>query len=92
MADKRSHAEDPATLRAIPAVNGTRIGGTRKPRTRTKALSDCISYNVNDPSQVSIFRAKRGPKRRIRPEVSIRDTRPDVLKLQAIVGNIGNVE
>ena len=89
MADKRSHATDPETLRAIPAVNGTRIGGTRKPRTRTKALSDCISYNVNDPDNVSIFHAKRGRKQRSARIVEVRDTR--IQRDRALAAKIGTI-
>lgn len=92
MADKRSHATDPATLRAIPAVNGTRVGGTRKPRTRTKALSDCITYNANDPTNAHVFAPlRKRHKQRTHPTV-VRDTRPEVLRMASIVGNIGNVE
>lgn len=91
MADKRSHATDPATLRAIPAVNGTRVGGTRKPRTSTKALSDCISYNASDPDNATVFKPlHKRHKQRTHPTVVVRDTRPEVVRYN--VGFIGNVE
>ena len=71
MADKRWTGFDPE-LRQIPATNATRVGspGTRKPRLN-RAMSDCISYNVNDPDgTVKIFEASRKTrKQRIRTEV-----------------------
>lgn len=74
MADKRSHATDPAQLRQIPAVNGTRVGspGTRRAR-GNRALSDCVS--IMPDGQVKVFRAlNKSRKIRVRPEViEVRD-------------------
>lgn len=99
----RSSAIDPAELRAIPATNGTRINGTsnsarlRKYGNRTKALSDCISYNVSDPDNVKTFSELKNPRKLASPRKvsqrifeAPRDTRPEVLRYN--VGYIGNVE
>lgn len=78
----------------IPVTNGTRANGGRKPRTRGKA-SPCISYNLNDPTNITVFEPTHkahGTRLKKARVVQVRDTRPEVLRLVNIIGNIGNVE
>ena len=48
---------------AIGVVNGTRVGGTRRPNTYARA-SECISYTREDKSDARIFRAARADSTR----------------------------